>query len=246
MCGRYIQVSSPTLLAERFDVDEVAIPETPEPDYNVAPRKEVLTIVQRGLDDPDGAGSRGTRVLEQMRWGLVPSWAKNEKIGDRLINARAESLAEKPAFKTAFRKRRCIIPADGFYEWQRVEGRKQKQPVFVHRRDGEPIAFAGLWEVWRDHEEPDAPWLLSCAIVTTRANATMAPVHDRMPVILPEGAWDRWLDVRAGGTLDPLLVPAPDSLIELWPVTTMVNSTRNNGPELVEPVEPVEQDTLFS
>jgi putative SOS response-associated peptidase YedK len=248
MCGRYIQVSSPTLLVERFDVDEIAIPEAPEADYNVAPRKEVMTIVQRGLDVPETAATGGPRVLEQMRWGLVPSWADNVKIGDRLINARAESLAEKSAFKTAFRKRRCIIPADGFYEWERVAGRKQKQPMFIHRRDGEPIAFAGLWEVWKDRDEPDAPWLLSCAIVTTRANATLAPVHDRMPVILTEDTWDRWLDVRINerATLDPLLDPAPDELIEMWPVSTMVNSADNNGPELVDRVEPEPPATLFS
>lgn len=247
MCGRYVQVSSPTLLAERFEVDEIAITETPEPDYNVAPRKQVLTIIQRKPADPD-EDSPAPRVLEQMRWGLVPSWAKDPKIGDRLINARAESVADKPAFKTAFLKRRCILPADGFYEWQAVTGRKQKQPVFVHRRDGEPIAFAGLWEVWRDQARPETPWLLSCTIVTTRANATMAPVHDRMPVLLPEPAWDTWLDPRVDdpARLEALLVPAPDELIELWPVSTMVSSADNNGPELTERVEPEEPLTLFS
>jgi putative SOS response-associated peptidase YedK len=142
------------------------------------------------------------------------------------------------------------MPADGFYEWQRIEG-KPKQPVFVHQRDGEPIAFAGLWEVWKDRDVEDAPWLLSCAIVTTRANATMEPIHDRMPVMLPERAWDTWLDVRIGesAALDPLLVPAPDETIELWPVSTTVNNAANNGPELVDRVEPVEPEppnTLFS
>jgi putative SOS response-associated peptidase YedK len=246
MCGRYIQVSSPTLLVERFGVDEVVIEDTPEPDYNVAPRKAVMTIVQRGLDDPETAADGGVRVLEEMRWGLVPSWSKDVKIGDRLINARAESLAEKSAFKTAFRKRRCIIPADGFYEWRRLEGPKRKQPMFIHRRDGEPIGFAGLWEVWR--ESADEPWLLSCAIVTTRANATMEPIHDRMPVMLPETGWDPWLDVRIHerDVLDPLLEPAPDADIEVWPVSTNVNRADNNGPELVERVEPETPNTLFS
>ena len=150
MCGRYVQVSSPTLLVEHFDVDEIGDPRAPDADYNVAPRAEVLTVVQRGLDDPETAAEGGIRVLEPMRWGLVPSWADDLKIGDRMINARAESIAEKPAFKTAFRKRRCIIPADGFYEWQTAHGHKKKQPMFIHRRDGEPIAFAGLWEVWQD------------------------------------------------------------------------------------------------
>jgi putative SOS response-associated peptidase YedK len=241
VCGRYVQVSSPTILAERFHVDEIAVPEPPEPDYNVAPRKEVLSVVQRGR--PAGSAPGPGRYLEQMRWGLVPSWADAPSMGDRLINARAESVAEKPAFKTAFRKRRCILPADGFYEWEKLPGRR-KQPVFVHRRDGEPIAFAGLWEVWRDDHEPDAPWLLSCAIVTTRANATMEPIHDRMPVMLPEDAWDLWLDpdVEDRARLEALLVPPPDADIELWPVSTRVNSADNNGPDLVERVEP---ETLF-
>jgi putative SOS response-associated peptidase YedK len=237
VCGRYVQVSSPTILAERFHVDEIVVPEPPEPDYNVAPRKEVLTVVQREESTRRAAG----RYLEQMRWGLVPSWADDPKTGDRLINARAESVAEKAAFKTAFRKRRCILPADGFYEWEKLPGRR-KQPVFVHRRDGEPIAFAGLWEVWRD--QPDAPWLLTCAIVTTRANATMEPIHDRMPVMLPEGAWDAWLDPANEdlARLESLLVPPPDAEIELWPVSNRVNSADNNGPDLVERVEP---ETLF-
>jgi putative SOS response-associated peptidase YedK len=235
-------VSSPMLLAERFDVDEIAVPEPPEPDYNVAPRQEVLAVVPRRREDEDGAAVT-TRVLEQLRWGLVPSWADDPRIGDRLINARAESVAEKAAFKTAFRKRRCIMPADGFYEWERAVGGKKK-PVFVHRRDGEPIAFAGLWEVWKDHSVPDAPWLLSCALVTTRANAVMEPVHDRMPVLLPESAWGTWLDpaIEDRAELEQLLVPAPDDEIELWPVSTRVNSADTNGPDLVERVEP---DTLF-
>ncbi len=246
MCGRYVQVSSPTLLAERFDVDEIAIDEAPEPSYNVAPRAEVLTIREHRRAEPEADAPAAPRVLEQMRWGLVPSWAKDPKIGDRLINARAESVAEKPAFKAAFLKRRCLLPADGFYEWQAVAGRKQKQPMFVHRRDGEPIAFAGLWEAWRD--QPESPWLITCAIVTTRANATMAPVHDRMPVMLPETAWDTWLDpcVAECARLAALLVPPPDDLLELWPVSTQVNSASNNGPELAARVEPEDPQTLFS
>lgn len=235
MCGRYVQVSSPELLAERFRVDEVAVGEPLAADYNVAPRAQVLTVVQRAPEH---------RVLEQMGWGLVPSWATDPKIGDRMINARAEGIAEKPAFKRAFRRHRCILPADGFYEWQVVPGRARKQPMFVHPRDGEPLAFAGLWEVWRDPQDPDAPWSRTCVIVTTRANTLLAPVHDRMPVILPESSWDTWLDpdnedVEA---LAGLLVPVSDEVIEMWPVATLVNSARNNGPELVERARP---DTLF-
>jgi putative SOS response-associated peptidase YedK len=235
---------------ERFHVDDVAVPEPPDADYNVAPRNVVLTVLERKVAEPAAGEPETQRVLEQMRWGLVPSWAENPKIGDRLINARAESVAEKPAFKTAFRKRRCILPADGFYEWQAVTGRKQKQPMFIHRRDGEPIAFAGLWEVWKDHSVADAPWLISCSIVTTRANETMAPIHDRMPVMLPESAWDTWLDTRIDdrGRLESLLEPPPEDVIEVWPVSTLVNRADNNGPELVErvePEEPVEPNTLF-
>ena len=166
MCGRYVQVSSPTLLAEQFDVDEIAIDEAPDAELQ-------RRAAHRGPDDRAARSSepeasrRPRRRLEQMRWGLVPSWANDPKIGDRLINARAESVAEKPAFKTAFRKRRCIVPADGFYEWQRGAGRKQKQPMFIHRRDGEPLAFAGLWEVWRDPTRPTRRGCSRCTIVTT-------------------------------------------------------------------------------
>lgn len=230
MCGRYVQVSSPELLARRFGVHEVALPAA-QADYNVAPRKQVPVVVQR---EPD------RRVLEPMRWGLVPSWAKDPKIGDRLVNARSESLGDKPAYKHAFRAKRCLIPADGFYEWRSVPGSRRKQPVFFHARDGEPVAFAGLWDAWRDRDDPDAEWLRSCVIVTTRANRMMAPVHDRMPVILPESAWDAWLDpsnhdMRA---IPRLLEPPPDDLLEAWPVSTDVNNVRTNGPQLVQPVDP--------
>jgi putative SOS response-associated peptidase YedK len=238
VCGRYVQVSSPVLLAERFDVDEVAT-EAHEPDYNVAPRASVYGIVER---EP------GSRVLESLRWGLVPSWAEDRKIGDRMINARAETLAEKPAYKRAFARRRCILPADGFYEWRALPkqvGRKaRKQPMFIHRRDGEPLAFAGLWETWRDPSDTDAPWLVSCVIVTTRANEVLTPIHDRMPVVLAEDAWSTWLDPdqRDVDQVAPLLVPAPSEWFEIFPVSTLVNKADNNGPDLVEPVAPT---TLF-
>lgn len=240
MCGRFVVASSPSLLAERLGVNEVRIDDA-EPDYNVAPRAQVMIVRQR----------EDRRILSRVRWGLVPSWAKDPKMGDRMINARAEQVADKPAFRTAFTKRRCLVPADGFYEWQVVappttpKGRPKKQPVFVHRRDGEPMAFAGLWEVWKVPDGfTDVPdgvedgWLRSCAIVTTRPNDLLAPVHDRMPVLLPESAWARWLDPTAkdADALAALLVPAPDDLLELWPVSTAVNSADNNGPELVEPV----------
>jgi putative SOS response-associated peptidase YedK len=226
VCGRYVQVSSPELLAERFQVDDVRVEEHAA-DYNVAPRAHVPAIRQR--DEK--------RVLSLLRWGLVPSWAKDPKIGDRMINARAESIAEKPGYKRAFAKRRCIIPADGFYEWKAVPGQRRKQPMFVHRRDGEPMAFAGLWEAWR--EEGQEEWLRTCVIVTTTPNAVLAPIHDRMPVILPEDAWATWLDPDADpDTLKGLLVPPPNDLV-VYAVSTLVNSAGNNGPELVHAVEAV-------
>ncbi|MSO78543.1 MAG: SOS response-associated peptidase [Acidimicrobiia bacterium] len=258
MCGRFVVASSPQLLADQFDVDEVTV-DTPKPQYNVAPRQQVMVVRQR----------EDVRVLSQLRWGLVPSWAKTAAIGDRMINARAEGLAEKPAYKRPFAKHRCIIPADGFYEWQVVappttpKGRPKKQPVFIHRRDGEPMALAGLWAAWKVPEgikvdgvkEAQASvsgrgtparselrdgdgWLRSCVIVTTKPNDLLAPVHDRMPVVLPKSEWARWLnpedhDVDA---LAELLVPLPDDVLELWPVSTLVNKAGTNDPELVKPV----------
>ena len=152
-----------------------------------------------------------------------------------MINARAESLADKPAYERAFRRHRCLVPAEGFYEWQRRGSRKQ--PMFIHRRDGEPMAFAGLWAGWRD--APDGEWLRSCAIVTTNANDTLAPLHDRMPVVLEERDWDRWLDPDSGDVdaLAHLLQPASDDLLVAYPVGSAVNSADNDGPELVERVE---------
>jgi putative SOS response-associated peptidase YedK len=225
-----VQVSSPELLVERFGVDEVTAPAR-EPSYNVAPRAAVYGVRDRASD-----GER-RRYLSQLRWGLVPSWAKDPKAGDRMINARAESLANKPAYQRAFQKHRCLVPADGFYEWQRRGGRKQ--PMFIHRRDGEPMAFAGLWAAWRDASEPDGEWLRSCAIVTTNANDALAPLHDRMPVVLEEHDWDRWLDptVDDVDALGRLLVPAGNDLLDTYPVGTAVNSADNDGPVLVERVE---------
>ena len=210
--------------------------DTPLPaSYNVAPTNEVYGVVA----DPDGQ-----RHVEVFRWGLVPSWAKDVKIGAKMINARAETVAEKSAFKSAFRKHRCLIPMDGFYEWQAgredgpltAKGKPVKQPMFIHRADGEPLAVAGIWSSWRDRDAgADAPWLHSCTIVTTTANATMEPVHDRMPVILPARAWDEWLDPANQDTeaLVRLLVPAPDNLLTMHKVSTDVNSVRNKGEELI-------------
>jgi putative SOS response-associated peptidase YedK len=224
-----VAVSSPAILAERFQVEQVRI-STREPDYNVTPRAEVPLV----------AMSRGQRVLDTVRWGLVPSWAKDLSIGDRLINARAATVVTKPAYKRAFTRRRAIVPADGFYEWQKSAGRLPKQPWFIRRRDGEPLAFAGLWEIWHDRELGDhAPRVRSCAIITTEANDLLQPIHHRMPVVLPESEWTRWLDPGYGdvAALRQLLVPAPNADFEAWPVAPLVNKADNNGPELLTRAE---------
>lgn len=245
MCGRFVAVSSPQLLAEHFSVHEIRVDEH-QASWNVAPRTEVLVVVA----DPRTEGS--PRVLEPMRWGLIPGWAKDRSIGDRLINARAETVAQKPAYERSFRGRRCLIPADGFYEWrtEREPGaggrtRALKQPVFIHDRNGEPLPLAGLWSTWRDPADPDGPWIHSCAIVTTRANELLAPLHDRMPVVLPDAAWDVWLDpaIDDPARLEELLVPAPETQLELWDVSTRVNKADSDGPDLVAPLPP---RTLFN
>ena len=242
MCGRFVSASSPALIADRFAVDEVdaSVGDERAPDYNVSPRRPVLAV--REHDDH--------RVLSRLRWGLVPSWAKDLAIGDKMINARAETVAEKPAYRKAFAKRRCIIPADGFYEWKpgvapTGGGKPIKQPFFIHRRDGEPLAFAGLWEVWKVPEglDPDLGgsdgWLRSCAIVTGPPNEVLAPIHNRMPVVLPESAWEQWLDPEEHDVeaLSRLLVPAPSELFEAYEIATLVNNARNNGSDLVRRLE---------
>ncbi len=228
VCGRFVSVASPELLAKRFHIDEVESDDLGAR-YNVAPRALIYGITQTG----------GVRTLESLRWGLVPFWAKELKVGDRMINARAETVDEKPAYRRAFKEKRCLVPATAFYEWQRVAGQKRKQPWLFRARHGEPMAFAGLWETWRDPETPDDEPLRSTVIVTTNANELMKPVHDRMPVILPESCWSEWLDPDRRDTeaLKQLLVPSAEDVLEKHPVSTDVSNVRNQGPQLVEPVE---------
>lgn len=236
MCGRFVSSSTPQELADYFGVDAVAEavlePAESRANYNVAPTQDVLAVVE---DD-------GDRHLDAFFWGLIPSWAKEAKIGSKMINARAETLASKNAYKSSFAKRRCIVPADGFYEWKKLDGssKPKKQPMFIRSADGRPLAFAGLWSVWRGPDKDQEP-LRSLTIVTTTPNATMAPIHDRMPVILGEDDWSTWLD-RDNHDLESLgglLVPAPDDLLTTIPVSTEVNNVRNNGPQLIEEAEPV-------
>jgi putative SOS response-associated peptidase YedK len=224
MCGRFVSSSTPDEIAKYFGVDEVA-EAVLEPSYNVAPTNDVYTVLEDG----------GVRRLEAMHWGLVPIWADDPKIGNRMINARAETLADKNAYKHAYRKKRCIIPADGFYEWEKVTGQKAKQPWYIQAADGRPLAFAGLWEVWRGPDRKGDEVLHSCTIITGAPNEKMAEIHDRMPVILPPERWDTWLDRDQHDTdaLDKLLVPAPPQAITLHRVSTEVNNVRNKGHHLI-------------
>ncbi len=236
MCGRFVSTTPLTDLAERLLVDEVRTDDD-RPNWNVTPRSSVVIVAESSRASEDD-GQEHRRVLDRVRWGLVPSWAKDLSIGDKLINARAETVREKPAFRRAFAKRRCLIPVDGFYEWKVVPGRKTKQPFYIHSADGAPITFAGLYEVWRDKTDPDAPWIRSCAIVTTDANSTIAAVHDRMPVVLEPAAHEQWLDPDNHDVdgLAGLLVPAAEERLRCYPVRLLVNKPANNGPELLEPV----------
>ena len=227
MCGRYVSSTPPDQLASYFGATLTA--ETlVDPEYNIAPTRAVWTV----FDDGDA------RRLDLARWGLVPMWAKDLSVGNRMINARSETVAEKNAFKKAFRRQRCIVPADGFYEWTTRPGQKHKQPWFIHRPDGEPFAFAGLWETWRGPERSDDP-IRSCTILTGPANDKMAEIHDRMPIMLPPESWSRWLDpeVDDPGLLGRFLVPAPPQLITFHPVSSEVNNARNHGEHLIDPVE---------
>lgn len=225
MCGRFVSTTAPQQLADYFSVDELAATEARE-NYNVAPTQQVPVVTE---DD------RHHRVLDTYHWGLIPSWAKDPKIGNRMINARAETVAEKPAYRKAFVARRCIIPADGFYEWKKGKDGKTKQPYFIHPTREPVFAFAGLWERWKHPESGE--WLRSCAIVTGDANSVVAPIHDRMPVVLPREHWDAWLDPENDDVdaLKKLLVPAPDAGVATYPVSTRVNSPRNNSPENLDP-----------
>lgn len=221
MCGRYASSRPVDDLLVTFDV-----PAPPEqvlpPSWNVAPTDPVYAVLQR-----DGA-----RALRVLRWGLVPSWAKDRKIGARMINARRETLTEKPAFRSAYARRRCLVPAEGYYEWQ-VQG-SRKQPWFLSAREGEPLAMAGLYEVWRD---PEGELLWTCTVITTEAADDHGAIHDRTPLLVRPGDWARWLDPAVEDPGQDLLVPGTAGVLDAWPVGAAVGNVRNNGPELAEPVQ---------
>jgi putative SOS response-associated peptidase YedK len=247
MCGRYASARKRIELLEEFDVQRDEVTEPLQPDYNVAPTKAVYTVVSRsgagsGDEPPAATDPPVERQLRVMRWGLVPFWAKDVKIGSRMINARAETVAEKPAFRRAFAKRRCLVPADGYYEWQQRPG-GPKQPIYITRADGHPLAFAGLYELWRDPAVPSADedaWLWTTTIITTSAPDELGMIHDRMPMIIDPAGWTDWLDPVASDVADlrALLTPAAASGLTTYPVSVAVNSVRNNGPSLIEPALP--------
>jgi putative SOS response-associated peptidase YedK len=229
MCGRFSSSVQLSFLAERFRAEPAGV-EGHQPSWNVAPASDILVVV---------ASSDGARQLRALRWGLVPRWAKDPKASNRMINLRAETVRVKKSWSNSLAKRRCIIPIDGFYEWQDQGKGHRKQPFYITSRDERPLALAGLWATWRDPAADDDDELWTCTILTTTANQLMGSVHHRMPVIVPPEAWDTWLDPANTDVeqLAGLLEPAPEELLALWPVDQAVGNPRNNRPELREPLE---------
>lgn len=243
MCGRYAATKNPATLVEEFDAVDETEGHAPRADQNVAPTKQVYSVVARHPRDDQGETDESAPVLRRlrvMRWGLVPFWAKDRSIGNRMINTRSETAASKPAFRRSLARYRCLMPADGWFEWQRgADG--SKQPYFMTRPDGSSLAFAAIWSTWRDPKaEEGADPLVTCSVLTTGAVGQLTEIHDRMPLVLPKAQWTRWLDPDAEDVSE-LLTPPPlevaDSL-ELRPVSSLVNNVRNNGPELLERIDP--------
>lgn len=228
MCGRFNLRTSASELAAFFEiVFDSTLADTLAPRFNIAPSQPVLVIAS-STETPG-------RTPQLVQWGLVPGWARDPSLGTRMINARGETVAEKPSFRAAFRHRRCLIPATGFYEWQRTDG-PRKQPWHIHRADEAPFAFAGIWEHW---EAPDGSVLQSCAIITTSPNTLLTRIHDRMPVILARSDYDRWLNPahQDRGSLEALLVPSPVDELVADPISDYVNRPANDGPRCIDPIE---------
>lgn len=264
MCGRYAASANPDELIEEFEVEQdrtseparsvLVSPQSPPPgtpDYNMAPSKQapvVLSRAPRSTDETYAEGAPAARQLRMLTWGLVPSWAKDTKIGMRMINARADSVLEKPSFAKAAASRRCLVPAAGWYEWQKspvakdAKGKPRKQPFYTHRADGQTLAMAGLYEFWRDKaiEDPDDPeaWLTTFTIITTDAEPGLDRIHDRQPLILEREDWATWLDpgLKDLDEVAALLNFASPGRFEAYPVSPAVNSNRNNGAHLLDPV----------
>ena len=218
MCGRFTQTQSVPKITQEFGVAQVSCDLGPS--YNVAPTQKVAVIITDGV-----------KQLVPVRWGLVPSWAKEVSIGSKMINARAETITEKASYRNAFKKRRCLVVADGFYEWQDLGG--IKRPVYIRLRSGRPFGFAGLYEVWNS---PEGEAIITCTIITTEANEIMKPIHERMPVIIPKRDEDVWLDpaTEDQGLLLKLLKPYPAEEMEAYPVSKRVNSPKNNTAACIE------------
>lgn len=228
MCGRFVQAQDPSRYAEYFGAD-VTASESLAPSWNVAPTDRVYAVAEH----------EGRRLLGTFRWGLIPWWAKEAGIGARHINARAESAAAKPAFRDSFAGRRCLIPADGFFEWEKRQ--KGKLPHYIYRGDGRPMALAGLWASWRDPATGER--VVTCTIVTTEPNHLVGRLHNRMPAVLLEGHWARWLDRGFGDSdaLRAMLEPIGEGILSEHPVSTLVNSVRHNLPDCIAPLDPIDQ-----
>jgi putative SOS response-associated peptidase YedK len=238
MCGRFVSTAGPDRIAAYFDtvIPTEAVAESLGENYNVAPTQDIYAVVADG---------DGTARVDAFHWGLIPSWAKDRKIASKMINARAETLAEKPSFKGLLKKKRCIIPMAGFYEWKpgveggpvNAKGTPLKQPMFIHRSDDELLSVAGLWTAWKDPDDAEGRWLHSATIVTTAANDTMREVHDRMPAILTPDRWAAWLDPANDdlSSLQRMLDGGPPELLAMHAVSTDVNNVRNNRADLLEP-----------
>jgi putative SOS response-associated peptidase YedK len=223
MCGRFTLTTDPGQLQESFPW--LSIPNGITPRYNIAPTQPVAVV-------PNDGKNR----LDFFNWGLIPSWAKDPSIGNKMINARAETLQEKPSFRSAFRRRRCLILADGFFEWRQDAGAKSKTPMYIRLKSERPFALAGLWERW---DSPDGSKILSCTIITTEPNALMQPIHNRMPVILPESAYPAWLAPGEAdpAALQPLLAPFSAEAMLAYPISRLVNSPENDIPEVIRPAD---------
>jgi len=223
MCGRFVQVEKPEFYAEHFGAEFVRT-ETLQSSYNVAPTMRVYGVTEH----------EDSRVLTSFRWGLIPFWAKDRKIGSRAINARSETIAEKPMFKSSFASRRCLIPVDGFYEWERKA--KGKLPHYIFARDGGPLPDAGLWSSWRDPDTEER--LVTCTIVTGSPNALLADIHDRMPIVMPADRWDAWLDPATDiDTLKSLMTVYPANLMNEHAVSSLVNKVANDTIDLIRPLD---------
>ena len=221
MCGRFTLIAEPDKLSKVFNVSSISNCQL-EPRYNIAPTQMAIAVLYNSENQQ--------REHQSLRWGLIPSWAKDSRMGAKLINARAETLAEKPSFRSAFKRRRCLVLADGFYEWQHLA--TKKQPYYFHLQDKQPFAFAGLWERW---QSPDNEKIISCTIITTDANELLQPIHNRMPVILRQKDYEKWLDPQLQETelLQELLHPYPAEKMSAYAVSTKVNSPKHTSPECI-------------